>query len=559
MASQVAEENIVISVNGLYMMFCTALLPVVLIGIALFYSGLTQRRSSLTMLSVPIILTPLIFIDWFIWGYSLCYSKSSNGFIGNLDKAVLRNLREPDQWTVTNSRGEVLTVIHFLFNAMFKVICAGFTFPGCIAERGRIIPMLVFVFFWSVIIYNPITYWFWGGNGWLSIDLDKLPVLDFAGGTCIHVVSGATALAYSYILGPRNPKILYNYRNSNTGYVILGTLFVTFGWLGFIGGCDFKFSTSSLSIFANTLISAFVSGIVWTLIDYFYSSIPLESCRSCGVDTCTGCYKDPEHPLKPIISQTGVSMNRHAHESKSNFIQRRKISMISFTSGIMTGLVVITPAGGYVSSYSDYWKSFVFGVVGAVLCNLATRIKYFLKIDDALDLFAIHGVAGIVGSFLTGVFANQDYSSRGGWVHRNWKQVGYQLLGSVVAFAYCFILTCFFLYVIDLIPGLHLRIDKDFNRRIREMKKEKDTESQAPPTKMDFYEKVELLGSDGYEFNGEHMMDYMEFIRVIRPQDYQENEMFSEEYWNYGQSFTDEHRGHSSDFEIYSGVSKKES
>lgn len=536
------------SINALYMIYCTSLLPLCVLGIALFYSGLTQRRSSFTMLALPMLLVPLIFIDWFIWGYSLCYSSSSNRFIGNLNFAVLRHVRESITLIYSTPRGDILSLNHFLFNGLFKIVCAGLTFPGCIAERGRIIPMLVFLFFWSCIIYNPVTYWFWNRHGWLSVELDHLPVLDFAGGNCIHIVSGFTTLAYSYILGPRNPKILYNYRNSNSSFIIIGTFFLLCGWIGFVGGCDFKFSTNSLYIFVNTAMAAFVSGIVWTLIDFYFSSIPLEGEVE---DTTSEEHKLSLYPtrsnLGARVSQTGVMLNQHLHESKSNFVQRRKFSMISFCSGIMTGLVVITPAGGYTASPTEFWKPFVFGVVGAILGNLATRLKYFFKIDDALDIFAIHGVAGIVGSILTGIFSNKLYDSHGGWVTGHWVQIGYQLLGCVVTSAYVFVMTCVLLYIIDLIPGLHLRIDKDFNRRIRESlkpKPEEDTESQLSPTgfshghnehtEVSFWERAELFGSDSYEFNGEYSMDFMEFMKVIRPQDFESEELdgnsFGEEF-----------------------------
>lgn len=179
--------------------------------------------------------------------------------------------------------------------------------------------------------------------------------------------------------------------------------------------------------------------------------------------------------------------------------------------------------------------------MGAVSGNLATRLKYFFNIDDALDLFAIHGIPGIVGSLLTGIFANQLYNSEGGWVAGHWKQFGYQLLGVVVTSAYVFIMSLVFLYLIDLIPGMHLRIDKDFNRREREKQaqlqnelKIQHLESQVSPHNGEesnttvielenFWEEVELQGTDSYEFNGEYMQDFMEFIRVIRPQDYEDD------------------------------------
>lgn len=490
-----------LAIDSLYMIVCTTLLFSIVIGVSLFYSGLTQRRSALLQLTLPLLLAPLVLLDWFIWSYSLCYASSANKFIGSLKFAVLRHLRESNVHVYATPRGEILSINHFLFNGMFKVICVGFTFPGCIAERGRLKPMLVFLFFWSTIIYNPVTYWFWNRNGWLSTELGELPVIDFAGGNCIHVVSGFTALAYSYLLGPRNHKILYNYRNSNNGLILIGTVFFTFGWCGFIAGCDFKFSTFSIFIMVNTLFAAFVSALMWLIIDYYYSSIPLEG-------------------------NTGAR-------------SERKLSIMSLSSGLMAGLVAITPAGGYVSSPTGFWKAIVFGVVGGITSNLATRLKYFFRIDDAFDIFAIHGFSGCVGSLLTGIFAEGVYESKGGWVEGNFIQICYQILGFVVTGAYVFVLSLVFLYLIDLIPGLHLRMDKTFNKRMRAQQRTPNinlnVEASLSPTNNgrmieeqneEFdprYEQYELDGGDLYELNGEYMMDFMEFIKVIRPEDYEDD------------------------------------
>ncbi|CAH2351491.1 ammonium transporter Mep1p [[Candida] railenensis] len=561
------------AVNTLFMLYCTSLMAVAILGVAFFYSGLTQRRSSLTMLGLPLLLTAFVFVDWFIWGYSLCYATASNKFIGSLNFAVLRHLGSEDNFIYSTPRGDILSFNHFLFNGIMKAICVTLTLPGCIAERGRIIPMLVFLFFWSCIIYNPVTYWFWNKNGFLSAQLMKLPVLDFAGGSPIHIVSGFTTLAYSYILGPRNPKLLYNYRNSNTGWIIVGAFLTLCGWVGFIAGCDYRFSAQSGYIVINTILCGAVSGIVWTSIDYYWSSIPfddevLES--STGSDTekiniinstNTGVAPDEfGRHLTPKISQTGVAINQHAHSKSPN--PRRKISLISFCSGIMTGLVVITPGGGYVSSSVEFWKAIVFGVVGAIIANVSTRLKYFFKIDDALDIFAIHGVAGIAGSILTGIFSASRYDSEGGWVEGNWKQIGYQILGCVITSIYVFVFSCVLLYIIDYIPHLHLRIDKGFNKRMRKhlensTKSTKDVEQQEHQGEHEDVESegetLELLGTDNYEFNGEFSMDFMEFIKILRPDDYDDQDVIegNENYHPNGNS-TDNIFGDSSDFKLHS-------
>ncbi|XBA46779.1 hypothetical protein SBP28_001234 [Candidozyma auris] len=500
--------EIPMAIDSLFMLFCTYLLSCMVLGMSIFYAGLIQRRSSFTILSIPIFLSAAIFIDWFIWGYSLCYSSASNRFIGNLGFAVLRQLRDPDQRIYATPRGDILSVMHFLFNGLLKIVCTVITFPGCTAERGRIIPMILFVFCWSVIVYNPVTYWYWNQNGWLSTQLDKLPVMDFAGGTCIHVVSGFTALAYSYILGPRNPKIVSEYRSSSNSFMVIGMCILLMGWCGFISGCDYKLSATTFYIVVNTWLSACSAGIVWTLIDYYTSAIPLE---------------EPEYE--------GIELRELDHDgscTQSNdptTTSLRKISMVSFTSGVVCGLVVFTPAGGYISSHTSFWKSIVFGVIGGFIGNYSTRLKYYMEIDDALDIFAVHGVCGIVGTLLVGIFADKSFESSGGWVVGNWIQITYQILGCVVTAVYSFVMSLVLLYIIDMIPGLHLRTDKLFNTRMRRRKQnggvseEGEIEEIAEDLGL---ERAELLGSDWYELNGEYSFDYMEFIKVVDPKEYAE-------------------------------------
>lgn len=498
------------AINSLFMMFCTFLLPLVVLGISVYYSGLIQRRSSFTMLAIPILLACLVFIDWFIWGYSLCYASASNKFIGSLSFVVLRQLRDSLEVIYSTPRGDILSIIHVLFNAFMKIICVTITFPACIAERGRVMPMFVFVFFWSTIIYNPVTYWFWNLNGWLSAQLNAIPVLDFAGGNCIHIVSGFTALAYSYILGPRNAKIVQEYRSSNGSNMIVGMCFLLVGWCGFIAGCDYKFSSTSFYIITNTFLCASTAGVSWAAIDYYNSAIPLEGVVTAEMELAN---------LDSNSTKVPVAGEEPEHETS----QTRKLSMISFSSGVISGLVVFTPGGGYLSSGSSFWKAIVCGLVGGASGNLGTRLKYFFKIDDALDIFAIHGVCGIVGSLMVGIFADAGYDSNGGWVAHRWKQFGYQMFGSFISSLYVFVLSLVFLYAIDMVPGLHLRIDKTYNKRMRDALRQADTEEGEETSVQDeLMENAELMGSDWYEFNGEYSMDFMEFIKVIDPEDYAE-------------------------------------
>lgn len=530
-----------LALNSFFILFCTFLLLWTILGISLFYSGLTQRRSSFTLLAAAPLFYAFILLDWYIWSYSLCYAPSNNRFIGSLDYAVLRHLDNPNYYTFASTRGSVASVVHFLFNGHIKLTCVALTFPACAAERGRLIPMIVFVFCWSAIIYNPVAFWFWNDMGWLSVTLGKLPVLDFAGGNCVHIVSGFTALAYSFYIGPRNPKILHEYRSSNHSYVVIGLLFMLMGWCGFIAGCDFNFSMNALYIITETLFCACTAGLAWMSIDYYFSAIPLGEKENIA-----------------DIELQDLSHNGYQHSSTTNSISakslpkmRRSFSAVSYCSGMMCGLVVFTPGGGYVSSALTLWKAIVFGVVGGFAGNIGTRLKYFLRVDDALDIFSVHGICGIVGSLLVGIFADDVLGSQGGWVSGHWVQFAYQLLGVVVTAAYVFVMNVVLLFIIDHIPGLHLRIDKDYKKRIHQ---QSSTELDLGPKELNLFknqERMEIQGSDSYEFNGEFSMDFMEFIRVLDPEDY------ATEVLIYHDENISDHR-YMGNFEEHEGLRKRE-
>lgn len=501
-----------LATNSFFVLFCTFLLIWTILGISLFYSGLTQRRSSFTLLASSFVFYALILLDWYVWGYSLCYAPSNNRFIGGLDYAVLRHLNHPDYYLFATPRGDIVSVVHFLFNGHIKLTCVALTFPACAAERGRVLPMLLVVFLWSAIVYNPVAFWFWNQNGWMSVPLAKIPVLDFAGGNCVHIVSGFTALAYSFYIGPRNPRTLGEYRASSLSYVVVGLFFMLMGWCGFIAGCDFNFSLNALYIITETLLCACAAGIAWMMIDFYFSAIPL------------GDTSESDIELQDL--STNSYLQRAPHSSMASTIHkrptkmRRTLSAVSFCSGMMCGLVVFTPGGGYVSSALTIWKAIVFGVVGGATGNIGTRLKYFLRVDDALDIFSVHGVCGIIGSLMVGIFADDVLESKGGWVAGHWIQLAYQLVGVVVTAAYVFTMTLVLLFLVDHIPGLHLRIDKDFKERSSAHDNASLDFDAAERLSLLHYEKAELLGWDEYTFNGEFSMDFMEFIRVLDPDDY---------------------------------------
>ncbi|KAJ4301977.1 ammonium transporter Amt1 [Collariella sp. IMI 366227] len=374
-------------------------------GVGFFYSGLARRKSALALIWLALISIAVTGFQWFFWGYSLTFSHTGSAFIGDLSNFGL--MKVLDQPSVGSSK--IPDLLFCLYQGMFAAITAALAI-GAAADRGRMLPCIVFIFIWTTIVYNPIAYWTWNANGWSF----KMGGLDFAGGTPVHISSGAAALAYSLMLGKRTGYTKVQglpYRPHNVTHVVLGTVFLWVGWFGFNGGSALAANLRAVMACIVTHIAASVGGgVTWCLLDY-----RLE----------------------------------------------RKWSTVGFCSGAIAGLVAITPAAGYVPP----WAAVVFGVVGGVVCNFATKLKFVLGIDDALDIFAEHGVGGIAGNLLTGLFASDyiaflDGSSviPGGWVNHNYIQLGYQLADSVAGFSYSFVMTCVILFLMNLVPGLSLRV-----------------------------------------------------------------------------------------------------
>ncbi|KAL2118008.1 hypothetical protein VTJ04DRAFT_7668 [Mycothermus thermophilus] len=387
-----------------WILMSTTLVLLMVPGIGFFYSGLARRKSALALIWLAFISTAVVGFQWFFWGYSLTFSHTGHsGFIGDLSNFGLK-----DVLGHMSVAGALPDLLFCLYQGMFAALTPALAI-GAAADRGRMLPCIVFMFIWATIVYDPIAYWTWNPEGWSA----KMGGLDFAGGTPVHIASGAAALAYSLMLGKRTGYSKVNglpYRPHNVTHVVLGTVFLWVGWFGFNGGSALAANLRAVMACLVTHIAAGIGGFTWCLLDYRLD---------------------------------------------------KKWSTVGFCSGAIAGLVAITPAAGYVPP----WAAVVFGVVGGIVCNFATKIKFLIGIDEPMDIFAEHGVGGIVGNLLTGIFAapyiaHLDGATKidGGWVNRNWIQLAYQLADSVAGFAYSFVVTCLILFVMNLIPGLSLRV-----------------------------------------------------------------------------------------------------
>ncbi|POR31575.1 Ammonium transporter [Tolypocladium paradoxum] len=406
-SSGVHDLNIFYDTGHMVFLTVSSVLVLLMIpGVGFFYSGLARRKSALQLVLLSMLSLAVISFQWFFWGYSLTFSRTGNAFLGDLSQfGLMKTLGEP------NGSAYLPDILFALYQGMFASITPALAI-GAVADRGRMLPALVFIFIWSTVVYDPIAYWTWNANGWLF----KLPSYDFAGGGPVHIASGTCGLAYSIMLGKRtgySSNAGLPYRPHSVTNVVIGTTFLWVGWFGFNGGSALGMNIRAIMACYVTNLAASCAGITWALLDY-----RLE----------------------------------------------KKWSTIGFCSGAISGLVAITPASGFVTP----WGAVIIGVCGGVCCNFATKLKFLIGVDDALDIFAVHGIGGMVGNILTGVFgasyiAGLDGNTYNpiGWIEHNWVQVGHQLAGICAAFGWSFVLSCLILFLMNLVPGLSLRVSAD--------------------------------------------------------------------------------------------------
>ncbi|KII86385.1 hypothetical protein PLICRDRAFT_288561 [Plicaturopsis crispa FD-325 SS-3] len=375
-------------------------------GLAFLYSGLARRKSALHLVWAVSASNAVVIFQWYFWGYSLAFSSTAtNGYIGNLRNFGLRNvLGEP-------SPGSPLIpeLLYSFYQMEFACVTVAILVGG-LAERGRVLPAMIFAFIWMTIVYCPLACWAWSTNGWGF----TWGVLDYAGGGPVEIGSGVGGLAFSWALGRRNEKELLNFRPHNVSMVGLGTFLLWFGWLGFNGGSAFGANLRAIMAIWNSMIAAAFAGITWCLLDYRIA---------------------------------------------------RKFSMVGFCSGTIAGLVAATPASGYI----EPWASLVMGVVVGIISNYATKVKFLFRVDDALDLFAEHAVGGMVGLLFNALFATSkiialddvNTSLTGGWLDHNWKQLYIQIAYIAATSAYTFVVTALIALGLNRIPGLHLRTTEE--------------------------------------------------------------------------------------------------
>jgi Amt family ammonium transporter len=319
-------------------------------GLALFYGGMVRTKNALSTMYQSFMAIAVVGILWAVCGYSLSFGPDAGGgIIGTLDHVMLRG--------VDQSIKEGLTIPHLafmLFQAMFAVITPALI-SGAFAERVRIKAWMPIMALWSLFIYSPVCHWVWGPGGWIA----GYGGLDFAGGLVVHMTAGFSALAATFALSPRRDFNASSARAYNPGLILLGTGMLLFGWFGFNGGSALASNGLASHAFATSFFAAAAATIGWTLVDNF---------------------------------RTG------------------KLSVVGSAIGCVVGLVIVTPAAGYVTISS----AILMGFVGSMICNVvAAMVKSRFNRDDTLDVFACHGVGGLLGVIGTALFATKAVNPAG--------------------------------------------------------------------------------------------------------------------------------------------------
>lgn len=358
--------------NTAWLLISSALVMLMTPGLGFFHAGITGSKNTTNTLLMSMMTMALVTVQWVLVGYSFSFGDG-NAWLGHFDWAALRNMGTD----VSSVYGVQVPQLAFVsFQNMFAQITPALI-SGAVLGRMNFMAYVLFVFIWSIGIYNPVAHWVWslypGSVGWLH----KLGNIDFAGGDVIHIASGFSGLVVSLMLGKVNKKD----HKPNNLMLVLGTSMLWFGWFGFNAGSQLASDGIAALAFINTHISACVGLLSWTAIEYLANK---------------------------TVTASGVA------------------------SGVIAGLVAITPACGYI----EPMMSFLFGFLGTLASWFTLTLTKNLPYD--LEAFALHGVAGVVGSFLTGYFANKDWNGLvDGTAYGGSEQVLYQLagIGTIAGFA----------------------------------------------------------------------------------------------------------------------------
>jgi ammonium transporter, Amt family len=378
-----------------WVLISTALVMLMTPALGFFYGGLVRRKNVLSTIMHSFFMLALISVQWVLWGYSLAFGPDHGGLIGGLDWIGLEGVGLDPNPTYA------ATIPHQLFmiyQAMFAAITPALI-TGAFAERKRFKAFVIFSLLWATLVYDPVAHWVWGAGGWLR----SLGALDFAGGTVVHITSGVSALVAAMMLGRRIGFGKESLDHHDATMTVLGAALLWFGWFGFNAGSALASGGLAVNAFVVTNTAAAMAAITWVTVSW---------------------------------------------------IHNRRPSVLGAAAGAVAGLVAITPAAGFV----DAKASIIIGAGAGVVCYGAAQLKHRLKVDDALDVWAVHGVGGAWGAVATGLFATTLVNSAGvnGLFFGNPAQLGIQIVAVLASTLYAGGATWVILKLVDRFVGLRV-------------------------------------------------------------------------------------------------------
>lgn len=366
-------------------------------GLALFYGGMVRKKNVLSTLMQSFTICAAVTVVWMVLGYSLAFSEG-NSFIGGLSKVMLNGVGVSNLWKASDGTQYLIPESLFMMFQMTFAIITPALITGAFAERMKFSTMLVFSVLWSLLVYSPVAHWVWEGKGWLYAK----GALDFAGGTVVHINAGIAGLVAAVVLGKRIGFGKEAMPPHNLILTLMGASMLWVGWFGFNGGSWLASDGRAVMAMVVTQIAAAGAALSWILVEW---------------------------------------------------LAKGKPSVLGIASGAVAGLVVITPASGYVGPGA----ALAMGLIAGVVCYWsATWLKHLLKYDDSLDAFGVHGVGGILGALLTAFFATEAITGGVPKVAPMMDQLWVQAQGVGATVLFSGIMTFVLLKVLDVLMGLRV-------------------------------------------------------------------------------------------------------
>lgn len=392
-----AQDAVLDTGNTAWMLVATALVLFMTIpGLSLFYAGMVRAKNALSVMMQCFVITCAVSVLWVLYLYSLAFGNDVAGFVGDLSKAFMAGV------TVDALSGTIPESVFSMFQMTFAIITPALI-VGAFAERMKFSAMLLFVILWVTFVYAPVAHWVWGG-GWLSAQ----GVLDFAGGTVVHINAGVAGLVAAFVLGKRNGYPQHPMKPSNLVLTMVGAGMLWVGWFGFNAGSELAADGVAGMAMVVTQVATAVAALTWMLLEW---------------------------------------------------LRYGKPSALGVVSGAVAGLVAITPASGFVGPMGGL----AIGATSGLVCYFfVVKVKQKVGYDDSLDAFGVHGVGGFVGAILTGVFVD---AGLGGVGFKEGvtlvSQVTSQFIGVGATIVYCAVVSFVLLKLMDVVMGLRVTEEQE--------------------------------------------------------------------------------------------------